>query len=366
MKILQITPSLVNAGAERFIVDLSNQLAFENHDVTLISLVGNIESSLLYKEIDNSIKIITFNKPKGFSLSCYNQLNKYISENPYDIIHTHTRSLSYISLFNIFKSRAKFVHTIHNDAKKETKQKVIRLYRKILFKFSFIYPVSISKNSHKSTLIEYGLDSVLIPNGSRKIEKSVLYDKVLNHIAQFKPTENTKVFVNIARIVTQKNQKLLTDVFSKLKDNSVDSILLIIGSVIEKHILNELKSNLPSNVFLLGEIDNATDYLFGSDVFSLSSTWEGMPISLIEAFDAGCVPICTPAGGVVNMINDGQNGFLSDDFSAQSLYSKILEYCDLNKSDILKMKLNCTSTYSKYYSMEKCCNNYINFYKKIL
>lgn len=366
MKILQITPSLNNAGAERFIVDLSNQLSKLNNHVTLISLVGNLKDLHLFNEIENSINVIQFDKPKGFSLSVYNKLNRFIIKNDFDIIHTHTRALNYISPLTFLKSKTKFVHTIHNDAKKETKLKVLRFYKKLLFNFSVVYPVSISKNSHKSTLSEYGLNSILIENGSRKIIKTLKYSKVLNNVLSLKPNDETKVFLNIARISEQKNQKLLINVFRKLEQDSINVILLIIGSVKQKHVYDSLMLDLPSNVFLLGEINNATDYLFLSDVFCLSSLWEGMPISLLESFNVGCFPICTPAGGITNMIKDGENGLLANDFSEESFYLKVLEYLSMQAHEKSTIKSNCINVFSTFYSMEMCSKRYLEYYNKLI
>ena len=113
MKILQITPSLSNAGAERFVVDISNQLSKLSHDITIISLVGEFNSFYLSKEINKKIKLIFLNKKmKGFSFKVFNLLNNFLKKNNFDIIHTHIRSLNYISLPNLINSKNKIVHTI--------------------------------------------------------------------------------------------------------------------------------------------------------------------------------------------------------------------------------------------------------------
>ena len=43
-----------------------------------------------------------------------------------------------------------------------------------------------------------------------------------------------------------------------------------------------------------------------ADYFVLSSDFEGLPLTLIEAMSMGITPICTPAGGVVDVIKDGK------------------------------------------------------------
>jgi len=155
-------------------------------------------------------------------------------------------------------------------------------------------------------------------------------------------------------------------VFRKLEQDSINVILLIIGSVRHKHVYDSLMLDLPSNVYLLGEINNATDYLFLSDVFCLSSLWEGMPISLLESFNVGCFPICTPAGGITNMIKDGENGLLANDFSEESFYLKVLEYLSMQAHEKSTIKSNCINAFSTFYSMELCSKRYLEYYNKLI
>lgn len=370
MKILQITPSLSNAGAERFVVDISNQLSKLGHDITIISLVGEFNSFHLSKEINKKIKLIFLNKKmKGFSFKVFNLLNNFLKKNNFDIIHTHIRSLNYISLPNLINSKNKIVHTIHSDASKESRSKLVRLYRKQLFKNKFVYPVCISEVSLDSFKKIYNLKSKMIKNGSRKISRSQKYIFAKKNLKKFKINDETKIYVNIARISKPKNQQLLINIFKTLRKESINAILLIIGGAKtekNKKVYEQMKKDSPSNVFFLGELDNATDYLFLSDFFCLSSLWEGMPISLIESFSAGCIPICTPAGGIKNMIFNNINGFISKDFTYDSYINKIRKSLILDKANVKQMKINSLTSFKKIYSIKNCALNYEKYFDEIL
>lgn len=52
------------------------------------------------------------------------------------------------------------------------------------------------------------------------------------------------------------------------------------------------------------------------DYFLLSSSQEGLPLSLLEAMASGCVPVATPVGGVPDVVADGENGFLAPSMKA--------------------------------------------------
>ena len=306
---------------------------------------------------------------KGFSFKVFNLLNNFLKKNNFDIIHTHIHSLNYISLPNLINSKNKIVHTIHSDASKESRSKLVRLYRKQLFKNKFVYPVCISEVSLDSFKKIYNLKSKMIKNGSRKISRSQKYIFAKKNLKKFKINDESKIYVNIARISKPKNQQLLINIFKTLRKESINAILLIIGGAKtekNKKVYEQMKKDSPSNVFFLGELDNATDYLFLSDFFCLSSLWEGMPISLIESFSAGCIPICTPAGGIKNMIFNNINGFISKDFTYDSYINKIRKSLMLDKANVKQMKINSLNSFKKIYSIKNCALNYEKYFHEIL
>ena len=91
----------------------------------------------------------------------------------------------------------------------------------------------------------------------------------------------------------------------------------------DKNIYDELIANKPGNVHFFGKVSNVSDYLLNADAFVLTSLFEGLPISLLEALSAGAVPVCTPVGGIINIVTK-DIGFLSEDVSTDA-YLKALE-----------------------------------------
>ncbi len=51
-------------------------------------------------------------------------------------------------------------------------------------------------------------------------------------------------------------------------------------------------------------------WLKAMDIFMMSSEFEGLPIALLEAMSMGCMPACTAAGGIPEVIKDNINGIL--------------------------------------------------------
>jgi glycosyltransferase involved in cell wall biosynthesis len=67
---------------------------------------------------------------------------------------------------------------------------------------------------------------------------------------------------------------------------------------------------LGQTVVFAGFRTDATRLMAGFDAFALSSTYEGLPIALIEAMAVGCPAVVTRVGGTPEVVADGVNGYL--------------------------------------------------------
>ena len=97
----------------------------------------------------------------------------------------------------------------------------------------------------------------------------------------------------------------------------------------------------------------------------LSSTHEGMPISVIEAMSIGLPIICTPAGGLVDMVIPPKNGFIASNFTTASLSNQLRNFLNSKHSKIEQIKRNNLNDFRDKYSLNKCSNEYLNLYRKI-
>lgn len=112
----------------------------------------------------------------------------------------------------------------------------------------------------------------------------------------------------------------------------------------------------------LGPKDNPRDYMAASDAFVLSSIYEGMPLTLIECFSAGAIPICTPVGGIVNMINDGENGILATSTDTKALEGAIIRFINLDCTQKRKMRDASLKSFRKY-TLKECVDNYLRLFE---
>lgn len=364
MKILHIVPDLHGGGAQKFCIDLCNELSKE-HDVTVCSLFDVEEYMFMADALNPSIKRITLHKKLGLDISIFFKIHRLIRSGNYDCVNTHLRGLFY-SILAIVMNKTKYFHTVHNMANSET-DKTHRFIYKILFKFFNVTPIGISKKVSESIQIEYGSEfNILIDNGTKQHKPTNQIEHVREEIQSYKKNINTKVFLTIGRIAPQKNYKMLVDVFNQLLAEEENISLLIIGKddEIGDPILKQLLKIAKPGIHFLGMKQNIADYLYCSDAFCLSSLYEGLPITLLESMSLGIIPICTPAGGIVDVLDDMQNGLLSTDFSSESYYLKIKQFLSLTEKSKIILSNNALRNFKDSYDITRTAKKYVECYQK--
>lgn len=367
MKILYIIYGLSSGGAERFLTDLLNQLVVkDNLDITLLLIRStDLPGNMFYaKELDSRVKIKSLGMDK-ISPSVFFKINKTILQEKPDVVHIH---LSPIILFCIvpllFYRKPIYIETLHNEVSRiDNGSKIKRFLKSFVYKLGLTKVCTISDKNAREYQKVYGRAcDALIYNGRKKLQKSDAFEQVEDEIRGYKHDDNTLVFVHIARCAPQKNQRLLIEAFNDFsKDKNVS--LIIIGSQFDSKEGVELQKQAGDKIHFLGEKHNVQDYLFGCDAFVLSSIYEGMPITLIEALACGCIPLSTPVSGVVDIIKNGVNGFVSKDFSKAAFIDMLNNYVEhragIDRTDLMKL-------FDEKLSIEACTNSYLKFYKKCL
>ena len=197
----------------------------------------------------------------------------------------------------------------------------------------------------------------MIYNGRPAYRESEKSNEVRNEFSNLKSRRTSTIIVNVARVQPQKNQLSLAKTIDNMNRQGKCIDLMIIGRYDDSPITPYLNSLNSKYIHLLGEKQNPRDYIKAADAFCLSSVFEGMPITLIECFSVGTIPICTPAGGIKNMIKDGENGILTTGFSQSDMRQAIERFLLLPESDKIIMRKNSQASFVKY-TIDTCAKKY--------
>lgn len=367
MKVVQIIRHFNDGGGERFAVDLSNELYKKGHEVIVLRFHDDIELNFFEPELNKRIRVVTIKKKMGLDLSLLYKIGRFLRKERPDAVHTHLNGFIYSVPSFLFLRKPAYFHTLHNPPLVEAANRVGLYLRKFFFKARLVCPVAISDEVHQEAVRVYGMnDFPLIYNGRSPLPRTPAYPEVERYINSLRADPDTTIVLNIARITEQKNQLLLVNTVKQLTGEGFNLKLLIIGSNQSAQLFQKLKDAADENVSIMERVANVQDYLHASDVFSLSSLWEGMPISLIEAFSTGCIPVCTPAGGAASMIKEGITGFLSESFEAGDFKEAFKRYFRRSKSEISNIAAGGKREFQLLYSIEACAEKYVRLYNRQL
>ncbi len=358
MKILQLTFSLTSGGGEKFAVDLANNLS-EDHEVYFCVILSEQFKihSFFKNQLKSSINYINLDSLKGINFKLFITIYKLIKKINPDVVHFHLNTILYLYFpAIIFRNKINFIHTLHSVTSKTIGFKWQKFVNKYYYKKNLIKPVVISKNNLDTFIDFYGHNNVtLIENGVAMAYKTSEFNSVQKEISNLKKKESNKVLIHIGGYLEAKNQKLLVDVVNRLVDEKRGVILIVIGKYFDTDNAKELIINSKKGIYFLGTKSNVSDYLLNSDVFVLSSLWEGLPISLLEALSCGTIPVCTPAGGIPDVIKDDSIGYVSSDFTEGDFYNTIVKCLDniesFDRSYLVKY-------FNENFSIEACTKQY--------
>lgn len=358
MKIVEITHALSSGGGERLKVDLSNRLVSNPDNEVYMIVTRSLKkpgNDHYLPFLSKKIKLVELNAPYGFSFKEFWAMFKSIASIKPDVVHSHG-ALTLLVLPSLFFPKIKFYNTIHTLPSRLATSKLNKLFSKFLYKH-LVTPVTISKECHKDYQTCYGLtNDKLITNGSETLQNTSEEESVTKEIDSYKKNSTTPIFIHVARAHPVKNHKRLFETFKRLDNEGFDFELVIVGTGYECYS-DELK--FCSKFHFVGEKQNVGDYMACADFFTLTSDKEGLPISLLEAMSMGVIPVCTPAGGIVDVIENRRNGFIAANISDEDYYECVKEALSDKypiSKEIIKEEFN-----SKF-SMETCASNYYNLF----
>ena len=132
--------------------------------------------------------------------------------------------------------------------------------------------------------------------------------------------------------------------FQQLQQRIPEATLILVGAgSLHEDLKRRVEQMRLSNVTFTGRVDNSEimRYLDQADVMISAPKVDNMPVSLIEAMNAGLLVISSRVGGVPYMIEDGVNGLLFESDNDKELAEKmiwVLEHQESAQNLVLRAK----------------------------
>ncbi len=327
-------PSIEDGGAEKNLFIISNYLKDKIKDISLITV-----SKKFKNRFSKKIKIIsprsnfwdTLSRRKKFIIGLY-LLTLQIMKNKNLLVFCFQANIYCTILCKLLGVK---IIVRSNSAPDGWSQSI---YKFFCYKYIFKLADKVIVNSldfKKKFKVKFNINAVCIYNPLNKkeiIEKS----KYKNQIKFDKKKLN---LINVGRYTDQKDQMTLLKAVNRIKDK-IKFNLLIVGKGLEKeNLINYIRrNNLIKKVQLKNFQNNPFNLIKSSDVFVLTSKYEGLPNVLLESQVLKKFIISTncPTGPREILLN-GKAGFLFNVGDYKKLSKLILNYSKNKK--ILSKKI---------------------------
>lgn len=208
----------------------------------------------------------------------------------------------------------------------------------------------------------------LIPNGINAYEEfsqSATDREGMRQELKLKPEEIAAFFVG--RLSEEKNPDVFLRVAGKLISDKKAANLrffMIGDGPMKPEIMNLLKDINNDRIIYLGYQSAVARYLCAADIFVLPSSVEGFPLSILEAMALEVVPIASRVGGVPDVIDEAEDGFVVTPGSVDEIADRLTNLA-VGPDLLVEMKRKARRKIEKNFSNRILGDNYRKFYRSI-
>lgn len=363
VNILHVIHDLGFGGAQRVLSDLVLNIDVQKYSPSVAVLYSPQAAPCEEELRKRNIRVSYLGKHPGLDVGAVLRLGAVLRDVRADIVHTHCHALRYALPHILVGSVRVAVHTVHNLAAQDAGHPhwlAGLAYRAGVVPVAIGNEVAASLNDvfgiANPPLIRNGIDVARFatPFAAREAVRSALgLDKEL-------------AFICTASLTPKKGHSVLLDAFARVVQKVPAAKLLLAGTGELRSALEEQVSTLGlgADVRFLGTRSDMPDLLAAADVFVLSSLWEGMPLSVMEAMAAGKPVVCTAVGGSIEIVQDGVNGCLVPSGDGTLLADAMVGMADPEKR--ARFGKRAAETASGQFGLETMARAYEVLYAELL
>ncbi|MGM0843665.1 MAG: glycosyltransferase [Bacillota bacterium] len=325
-------PTLGFGGIEANTIRLAKAFVNDNYNVEII--VSNLKNDDYLLRVPSEVKIIDLKCSKIFN--CLPNLIRYVNKRKPKALISASEGANIVAAFAklFIREHTKVIISIRTHLSTE--------YKHISNKKKKLFPML-------SRLIYPKVDSIVaVSNGVAKDASSflkipftkinVIYNPIIDYSIKELMQENPNhpwleekkdhfVILGAGRLTKQKDFTTLIKAFYEVRKH-VSVKLIIVGEGEEREKLKLLAQelNVYGDIDLVGFVQNPYSYMKCSDLFVMSSAWEGFGNVLVEAMATGTNVVSTDCpSGPSEILDNGTYGQLVETKDIEGLSKSIID-----------------------------------------
>lgn len=376
LQVLYIITKLELGGAQKVCLALKDGLIESGHIPLLISghegeLVSQVKDKsyvYLIKSFKRELSFFGIWQELKTFFQLTAQIKKLKKKFPHLVVHTHSTKAGLVGRWAaFFAGIKKRIHTVHGYAFHEHQNRIIWFaiyFLELITSFITTHYVCVSSKdvktgvrmfprfAHKHSIIRAAVDWQQFYKPAR--------------VAKNFPQKNEPfVFGTVACFKKQKNMFDLLQAFKTVNRKNSNSRLELIGDGALRPEIEQwiTKNSLEQKIKLLGWQKQVAPFMIDWHAFVLSSLWEGLPCSIIEARLLKLPVLSYDTGGIHDIIVNGENGFLYQQKDIKSLSEGMLALMQNKK---LFSKLQTCEEDLTDFNNQQMVKQHICLYQKLL
>lgn len=359
--------SLGRGGAEMLLPETLSQHDRENFEFYYVYFLP--WKNQVVKDIEShGGKVLCFSAANNVRIMMRaRRIANYVKKEDIKIIHCHLPWAGIVGRIAGRLAGVPVVYTEHN--KWERYNKLTYLANKFTFPWQKRV-IAVSADVKHSIQRFYKksapqIDVVLNGVNHHKFLRSTFFDTDIRK--ELGIPEEAFVIGIISVFRVQKRLLRWLDIAAEIHKSNPNTWFIIVGDgPLKQEIFARAKeNNMDAYLHFAGLQTEVRPYLKAMDIFMMTSEFEGLPIALLESMSMECVPACTRAGGIPELIEDEQNGLLVPVNQPELLAGKVIELIS-DKERMKRLGTEARKTVADRFSMKQMVASLENIYKNIL
>jgi glycosyltransferase involved in cell wall biosynthesis len=366
VNILHLTPGLALGGAERMLLALVKGLDKEKYNIKVCCWRGKRE---LKKAVEEAgAEVIDLEEESGNILKVSFKLLKVIKNNNIQLIHSYLFDADLCALLaGKFNRVPVIVSTVPSFTFLRSKKHQLR-YKILSLFFDTFIPISeaIAKHMIKRCRIKPAKLMVVHPGFLDKFSGQQDEGEIYELRKKINLTENDIVIGTVARLDPRKGYNYLLESAAHVSKIYPRARFIFAGVGELRPELDRLvkKLGISEKVIFVGNVKSIPGFLGLLDIFVLPSLDEGFGIVILEAMTAGLPVVASRVGGIPEIVNENETGFLVEPANSEALAQAIIKLIDdkelrVRMGDLAKAKVKKFSSKEMTKKIEKVYDFYI-------